>query len=371
MECLPTIPIDCSKFYQSLQDNAVSRRIPLSGSIEVTARCNLSCVHCYINLPINDAEAQKKELSSHEFSCVVDQIVDEGCLWLLFTGGEPFIREDFLDLYTFSKKKGLLITLFTNGTLITRRIAEHLSEWPPLNIEITLYGHSEQTYERITAAPGSFKQCMQGIELLLDLGLPVKLKTMVTTINQHEVNEMKTLAENLGVEFRFDTLLNARLDGNKNPGRFRISPREVLALDCEDENRAKDWKKYYACFMGLPQQTDYLYQCSAGLTLFHVNPYGELSSCIMSRTPSYDLRHGTFQEGWHEFILEARKQRWTHDSICKSCELISTCDQCPGWAQVEKGDQESMVEYLCEIAHLRANKFGRQTKTKKLKKRKE
>src|SRR4030042_3273966 len=114
MEC-PHIPlINYGDFSKRFHDKILSRRIPTDGSIEVTARCNLRCVHCYINLPLNDHAAQEKELSYKEFCNIIDQIVDEGCLWLLLTGGEPFIRQDFLDIYTYAKKKGMLITIFTN-----------------------------------------------------------------------------------------------------------------------------------------------------------------------------------------------------------------------------------------------------------------
>jgi MoaA/NifB/PqqE/SkfB family radical SAM enzyme len=126
MEC-PHIPItNYSEFSRRLHDKVVGRRIPISGSIEVTARCNLRCAHCYINLPAGDRHALERELNCQELFSILDQMVDEGCLWLLITGGEPLIRPDFLDIYTYAKKKGILITLFTNGTTITPRIADHL-----------------------------------------------------------------------------------------------------------------------------------------------------------------------------------------------------------------------------------------------------
>ena len=109
--------------------------------------------------------------------------MDEGCRWLLLTGGEPFLRPDFLDIYTNANKKGLLLTLFTNGTLLTPRSADLLAERRPFAIEITLYGATQQTYERITGIPGSYARCRRGIDLLLERNLPLKLKTMVMTLN--------------------------------------------------------------------------------------------------------------------------------------------------------------------------------------------
>lgn len=358
MEC-PHIPeLSYRKFSKRLHDKVVARRIPITGSIEVTARCNLRCAHCYINLPANDQEVQAQELSAAELHHILDQVVDEGCLWLLLTGGEPFLRPDFLDIYTYANQKGLLVTLFTNGTTLTSRIADHLAEWCPFAIEITLYGHTQKTYERVTGVPGSYSRCMKGIELLLERKLPLKLKTMVMSLNKHEVWDMQAYAEGLGVDFHFDPELNARLDGDCKPSEFRISPQEVVELELADEKQSKSWREFCSKFWGPPLQPENLYQCSAGVGTFHLDPYGRLSACIMSRLPSYDLRQGTFREGWHEFMPKVRMKKRTRTVPCQHCDLISLCSQCPGWAQMEHGDQEKPLAHLCEIAHLRAEAFG-------------
>ncbi len=357
MEC-PHIPItDYAQFSKDLHETVVSERIPVGGSVEVTARCNLRCVHCYINLPAGDREARERELSHRELCHILDQTADEGCLWLLLTGGEPLIRSDFLGIYTYAKKKGFLVTLFTNGTMITPRIADHLAEWRPFALEITFYGRTQETYERVTGVPGSYTRCIKGIELLLERKIPLKLKSMIMTLNRHEVWDMKGYAETLGVEFRFDPVLNMRVDGGQKPAEFRISPEEVVALDMADEKRLKAWHEFNEKFWGPPLHPEYIYQCGAGVSTFHVDPYGHLSACVMSRIPSYDLRQGTFHQGWHEFVPQVLAQKWSQDVSCKSCELISMCGQCPGWAFMESGDPEEPVGYLCQIARLRTEAF--------------
>ena len=126
---------------------------------------------------------------------MLDELVEMGCFWLLYTGGEIFARKDFLEIYTYAKKKGFLITLFTNGTIINEQIADYLAEWPPFAIEITLYGRTRETYEALTAIPGSYDRCLRGIKLLKERGLPLKLKTVATSINKHEVLAMRQFAE--------------------------------------------------------------------------------------------------------------------------------------------------------------------------------
>jgi radical SAM protein with 4Fe4S-binding SPASM domain len=168
------------------------------------------------------------------------------------------------------------------------------------------------------------------------------------------LGDIQAYVESLGVEFRFDSLLNATLDGDAAPTQLRLSPHEVVGVDLADIRRVESWQKFCERFVGPPAHPERLYTCGAGLNTFHVDPCGQLSVCIMSRQPGYDLRRGTFRRGWYEFIGAVREQKRSADSRCAHCQLLALCGQCPGWAQLEHGDQEKPVEYLCQVAHLRA-----------------
>ena len=200
-DCNGLSELGYGEFSESLHRRVGNQHIPITGSFEVTLRCNLRCQHCYI--PGERRRSRKEpELNLEEMQRILDEITDAGCLWLLLTGGEPLLRRDFLDIYTYAKRKGLLLTLFTNGTLVTRRIADYLADWRPFKIEITLYGATQETYERVTGIPGSYARCRRGIDLLLERKLPLSLKTMVMTLNHAELDQMKALAASLGVQFR-------------------------------------------------------------------------------------------------------------------------------------------------------------------------
>jgi radical SAM protein with 4Fe4S-binding SPASM domain len=329
--------------------------LPWSGSLELTERCNNRCIHCYINQPAGDRNLRERELTQAEVRSIIDQIVDAGCLWLLLTGGEVLLRPDFLEIYTYAKRKGLLLTVFTNGTLLTPEIADYLAEWPPLRLEITLYGRSREVYEAVTGVPGSYARCRQGIELALDRGLPLRLKTTLCQANLHELEAMQEFAEELRVDFRFDPLLNARIDDRPLPDGLRLSPEQVVALDVEDPQRMAEWNKAFQRVQGPPVDPDKLFFCMAGSSSFHIDAYGRLSICMMLRQPSYDLRNGTFAQGWHEFIPALQATSRHHQTPCQECQLLSLCDQCPAWSQIEygPGQEERPVPYLCQIAHLR------------------
>jgi MoaA/NifB/PqqE/SkfB family radical SAM enzyme len=140
-----------------LWDRLKSKRSPISFDIEVTARCNMDCRHCYINLPAGDKEAQSREMNIEEIGDIASQAVGMGAVWCLITGGEPLLRPDFPDIYMMLKRKGLLVSVFTNATLIDEKHIELFRKYPPRDMEVTVYGVTRETYERVTRRPGSFK----------------------------------------------------------------------------------------------------------------------------------------------------------------------------------------------------------------------
>ncbi|UCG64406.1 MAG: radical SAM protein [Deltaproteobacteria bacterium] len=341
-----------------LHQQAASQRVPISGTLEVTRRCNLTCVHCYNNLPLVDREVREAELSSQEYCQILDEIVDQGCLWLLFTGGEPFAKSDFLEIYTHAKKKGLLITLFTNGTLITPRIADYLVQWRPFSVEITLYGHTKETYERVTGIPGSYERCTRGIRLFMERDLPLKLKTMAIRPNKHELWDMKQFVEqDLGLEFKFDAMINPRFDCSVEPVAVRLTPEEIVELDLLDPERAMEWRRFderFTCAVEASEQCTALYRCGGGINSFAIDPYGMLRLCILSQSASYDLRKGSFQAGWKSFLSAVRQTKTTRQSKCITCRIRAMCGMCPANGELEGRDPEEPIDFLCELAHLRA-----------------
>jgi radical SAM protein with 4Fe4S-binding SPASM domain len=289
---------------------------------------------------------------------ILDEIKDAGCLWLLLTGGEPLLRRDFLEIYPYAKKKGFLLTLFTNGTLLTPRLVDVLQEWRPFNIEITLYGFSQATYECITGVRGSHTRCMRGIELLLERRLPLKLKTVLTTLNRHELGEMRAFARSLGVEFRFDPIVNACLDGSTRPAAFRLSTEDIISAELSDPARARLWPEHYKQAREYQPPPGKLYTCWAGTNSFHIDSFGRLCLCLTERLPAYNLLTGTFREGWESFIPRQRSLEHSPSYACAACTIRTVCGQCPALAQLENGDPEQRVEFLCQLAHQRQAAFA-------------
>jgi len=331
-------------FSLDFHQKTASKPIPIKGQIELTLRCNLRCVHCYVA-----KDKAKHELSFQEITDILDQIHQQGCLWLSFTGGEPLMRGDFLDIYRYAKRKGFLITILTNGILMVPEIVEYLAEEPPFSIDLTLNGVTQKTYESISQVPGSFRKVMEAIKMILDKKLPLKIKTKATRLNYHELDKIKHFIDSLGIEFKLNAMLYPRLDGSPEPCSFRLSPEQVISLDRffqdNGESRENDLKEENF----IP--SDNLFRCAAGVYSFHISPYGELIFCTFMRKSNFDLRKGSFKEGFYSFYPKVRSTKYQTNSRCKDCRIFYLCSQCPPLAYLENGDCEKPIDYFCQLAH--------------------
>ena len=349
-------------FSADLHQRQSGQRVPMQVSIEVTRRCPLECQHCYNNLPMADQAARSREMTTEEHFKMLDELVEMGCFWLLYTGGEIFARKDFLEIYTYAKKKGFLITLFTNGTLITEKIADYLVEWPPFAIEITLYGRTRETYEALTMIPGSYDRCLRGINLLRERGLPLKLKTVATSINKHEVVSMRQFAEEeLGVEFKIDGQINPRIDCSQSPLAVRLTPEEVVALDLHSPKGVSEYRRLAKHDLEKPPnltQIDTQYFCGGGMESFAVNAYGEMGICVLSQQETFDVRQDGLRKSWDDSLHSLRMRKRTRQTKCVECRIQSLCAMCPANGEMENGDRETPVAFLCNVAHLRAVAVG-------------
>lgn len=349
----PGIPIDpYSDFSERVFGDVLQKRIPLIGAMELTLRCNLKCIHCYC-----EGYEHGAELAADDFKDIIDQLAAAGCMWLLITGGEPLLRPDFAEIYSYLRQKGILPVLFTNATLVTPELARLIAEWRPFNLEVSLYGATAETYETVTGVSGSFQRCIAGIENLLAEGLRPGLKTMVMYENLHELDALYDLARRYQLPFRFDPLLNATLDNGLSPTELRVTPEMAVELDRRYSERRETWTEFVAKFGNNPPSETY-FSCGAGINAFHIDPYGRLYPCTLARDEHFDLRRGSFAEGWNGRIREIRSRRPDGSHRCGSCQLRSLCGCCPGRASLETGTMDGSIDYLCRVAALRALEFG-------------
>ena len=346
MICRDDNTVDNVEFLRRFAAKADSSRIPLTGGIDLTYRCNLRCIHCYAG-PCSGGRAAKKELSTAQVKEIISQAADAGCLFLLISGGEPLLREDFPVIYAHAKRAGLIVTVFTNATLVDDRIVELFERLPPHGVETTLYGASAATHDGITRVKGSFDSALGNVETLADRGFNVTLKTILMKQNSSEFQGMERLARELGVRFKMDAMIFPRLDGDLSPLGELVPAQAAVEKEFSSGHRVDSWRNYAARTKALPG-TDRQYDCGAGVSSFHVDPYGNLLPCLMARGVKYDLTRGTFEAGWREVIPLIRKKAAAPSRPCGACDKRAFCSFCPGAFEMDASDTH--FRYVCEVA---------------------
>jgi molybdenum cofactor biosynthesis enzyme MoaA len=268
-------------------------RFPVACQWELTCRCNLHCVMCYTDC-FNRPESIRRELDTPDILHILDEMAEAGTLELCLTGGEPLIRPDFFTIYEHAIRRGFLVTVFTNGTLITEAAADRFARHRPQRIEISLHGVTTATFEGITQGPGSHRRCLDGIRLLLDRCLPLALKSTAMTLNRHEILAIKCYVDALdGATFKLGDEMRPELTGGAGPFRYALRQEELHALHRQDDDL---WTAF--C-----RRTDSpALPCSSGLQRFHIDAYGGLQLCSGNRRQSYDLRTGSFRQGFFEAL---------------------------------------------------------------------
>ena len=348
-------------------------RKPFLGRLdmEITERCNNNCIHCCINLPVNDLQAKKKELSTQEIKNILKEAVSLGCMTVRFTGGEPLLREDFEELYVFARKQGLKVLVFTNATLIDEHMVDLFTAIPPLEkIEITVYGMKKNSYESVTRISGSFEAAWKGIKLLLERKIPFVVKGALLPDNKEEIAEFEKWAATIpwmdrppSYSMFFDLRCRRdNIDKNRHIKNLRFSAKDGLKILTRRKDKyIKKMKEFCSKFMHPPG--DKLFSCGAGCGGGCVDAYGYFQPCMMVRHPDCicDLKTVSLKNALTDFfpkIREMKSENLDYLGRCAKCFLKGLCEQCPAKSWMEHGTLDTSVEYLCEIAHIQARYMG-------------
>jgi len=347
-------------------------RKPLLGhlDIELTERCNNDCMHCCINLPMDDGHARESEMTTDAVKGILTDAAALGCLSVRYTGGEPLLREDFEELYLFARRQGIKVLLFTNARLVTPELANLFGRVPPGElVEVTVYGLKPESYEAVSRAPGSYAEFRRGVDLLRDRRVPFIVKGALLPPNRDEMDEFESWAATIPAMDRppsysmfFD--LRGRRDSpakNRQIAGLRVSPEEgVAVITRRRPEYVKEMRQFCSKFMG--PAGDRLFACGAGHGTC-VDAYGRAQMCMMLRHPdtTYDLKAGSLQDALTNFFPRLRDMRATNPDYlgrCARCFLKGLCEQCPAKSWAEHGTLDTPVEYLCGVAHAQALDLG-------------
>ncbi len=336
------------EFWPKLYRKATEQRIPVYAMIELTYGCNLRCVHCY-----NPTHFAQGELPREKLHSIIDQLADQGCVELAFSGGELLTRRDALEIVAYAKSKGFTITLLTNATMVTPDAADRIRTLQPKAVEISIYGATQGTYERVTRVPGSFPLFLRGVGLLRERKVTLVIKMPVMTLNQHEVRQAKAMVEGWGVKFVYCCEIFPRVDGSTEPLQYRIAPIDVTRLD--QEFGQLGWRAEGGGEAeGQCRRREGLFTCTCGKSSVAITPYGEMNLCVSFPVPKYELRTGSVAEGWTRLtrLIDEANANPGEAYECPACEFNGVCRQGPMNAWLETGSLEPCLPYFKELAKL-------------------
>lgn len=345
-------------FEQNLIRQAAQKHTPINGSLELLPLCNMNCNMCYVRLSKDEMEQQGRLRTAKEWLQIAEQMKKAGTLFLLLTGGEPLLYPDFRELYLKLLDLGMILTINTNGTLLTEEWAIFFSQHRPRRINITLYGSDESAYTTLCHYPSGFYKVISAIKLLKKYNLDVKLSSSLTPDNKNDMDKIIELGNRLDIPVRVDTYMMPAERERHRPFNMqaRLSPSEAAYFRIQTlkkEMEPEIFKKYKEQVIHeVEHGSDKIYtnhvSCLAGNCSFTINWQGEMRPCVVMSEPAISVFDVGFEKAWKYIVEETAKI--TLNTKCSRCSLRPLCRTCAACALLESGSYDGIPEYMCQYA---------------------
>ena len=345
-----------------LLNRAAQRNLPATGTLELTARCNLSCKMCYIHNMTCDKHLIKEELSTEQWIGIMDQLQSTGTMPLLLTGGEPLLRPDFPTIYMEAVKRGFLISINTNGTLLTEEHFELFAKHKPLRMNISVYGMCPETYENLCGNGAAYEKVISNIRRLRDIGVTVKINFSCTPYNYGDVDKVYAFAKEIGSVIHFVSYMfpPTRTAKPCEAEVKRFTPQEAaeagihwIRVSNSPEQFAEQCRKHAAM---APQRADECEyegnpgsRCRAGRCSYWITYKGDLLPCGMIPSIRASIPELGFLKAWEE--VGAAFRSITMPKGCLNCPDYEKCEVCPAVVWAENEDFSKVPTYICEKNH--------------------
>jgi len=325
---------------ERLKRRALVENIPLTVTFELTLRCNLRCVHCYNfdraqpSLPVLGPRQAGGELRDDEIFRILDELRDEGCLFLALSGGEALSHPRLVDFVAHAARGGMIPTVKTNATMLDEATARALREAGCASVEVSVYGACAETHDAFVKMEGAFERTVRGVRAARAAGLDGKLAFVLHRRNAGEVTAMIALAEELGVAYGLDPQLTARYDGTTSSLDERLDGAALEAL-------------YRGPLAALvpppPSEADRAapsLQCACARSVAGITAFGEVYPCIGAPLPSGSLRERSFRAIWRESpqLTWIRGLRREDFATCVRCDHAPHCRRSSGVLLANSGD---------------------------------
>lgn len=320
-----------------------SRHVPKEAILELTYRCNLTCVHCFL------AGETADELTTDQVFSIIDQLADAGTLDMCFTGGEALLRDDFFEIVEHARKRHMAVSLISNGTLIDEEVARLIRGFHFSAVMISLLGAVPETHDAISGVPGSFARTTRAIRLLRELDLRVQVKTPIMKSNSHEIEAIAQFCKSVGAGQQIGPVICPTTKGSRSPLQYRV-----------DDDQLKHYLEWELGSGG--DASGFAGMCNAGFCNVGISAEGKVFPCIVLRVEAGDLRNQSFVSIWNSSAVLAKTRRIRPEDFgeCVRCEFLDICRRCPGQSLAEEGDMFLPHHEACRITRLRHELMSRQ-----------
>lgn len=343
-----------------LHMKASRTKTPISGTLELSPLCNMDCKMCYIKMSKEKQESIARLRTKEEWIELAQKAKEKGMLFLLLTGGEPFLVKDFKELYIELHKMGFCISINSNGTMIDEDVIEWLKHYPPMRINMTLYGASNETYGRLCNNPKGFTQVTKAISLLKENNIQVKLNCSVTPYNKDDLKQMMDFAEEhdlviQATSYMFPPLRKDETKIGQND-RFNAEDAALYGAYISAYSNGFDRFKEYINSGQLALydadddcgvvEGDHM-RCRAGITSFWMTWEGKMLPCGMIPNGGLDPWEVGFDEAWEN--AKNIVSEITLPVKCAGCGKKDECRACAAMVYTETGTYDKVPQYRCEM----------------------
>lgn len=344
---------------EELVYKATNKGIPLNATFELTPLCNMSCMMCYARMTPEQLKAQGGIRSGEEWLKIAEEAAQAGTLFVLLTGGEPLLHPQFREIYLGLLRLGMIVSVNTNGTLLDESWINFFRKNPPRRMNITLYGASEETYQRVCGYGAGYKKTLRGIRLLLEQNISVKINSTIIRENEHEYEKMKSYAESLGVYFKADSYIFPCARGNRSSEilKHRLSPIKQGYCQFREKQGSENYFNYVVhapiakTLMqkqkeNEPEENAWIEpECRAGKSSYWVNYRHQMLPCIFLEEAVFELSEG-FEKAWEGC------KTWINQlqlyAGCGACGGKRFCNVCAAALYAECRNWKKKPKYICE-----------------------
>ena len=341
---------DRNAFYQYLQENASRKGIPLTGLFELTPRCTLDCKMCYVHL--HTSQMHRKELTAEEWISLIDEACDAGMMFASLSGGECMLHPEFQAIFNHLQSRGVLVTVYTNATLLDDDAITWLSQKRPRMIQISIYGSSAAEYEAVTGSGKAFNAVDQAIDSIRKANLPfclsITVSRQLSAYFENIYSYCKT-KEPLFISIN-TTMFPARRETGRSLENYSLSLNEIVDI-YHRKQRLDGNQSVIARNIAEECPTDQSagtgVTCAAGKRSFAIKWDGTMLACnVFEFAKAYPLRDG-FAKAWQ--YIHQRALSYQMPVECSTCKYYPFCSHCPAahWVAVGEGCRNPL---LCDEA---------------------